>query len=181
MSYRNAETEEAREAVLKRLEKGLSGEDLRYWAKVLDSERLFLREGNIPIFTVLAGERELLADRNAEVLIPDFLERSAIGDAKWRMGQMGEDDLRVQKAYIRANLKHIDVRTFEKKEETTFRENTVLSAKAVLEEVREALNRLWEERIPLSEGRCSGMSRLSEAGSAVCSVSGRVFPARRFS
>lgn len=153
MSWRNAETEEARESILKRLEKGLSEEDLRYWKKVLDCERTSIREGNIPIFTVLAGKRDLMADRNGDILIPEFLERSALDYAKWRMERMGEDDLKVQAAYIRANLKHIDGQTYEKGAKIPFQGDVILSAEAALKEVREALDCLWEEKIPLSGGR----------------------------
>lgn len=153
MSYRNAKTPEEQDAVLKRLEKGLSAEDLAYWDKVLARERSSIREGDIPAFAAAAGKRDLTDGKGSETLIKDFLDCSAIEDAERNMARMGETDLRVQTAYIRASLKHLDGWTCEKEEENTSGTDAVLSGELALTEVREAVKRLWEERIPLSEGK----------------------------
>ena len=151
--YRSARTKEQKTAVFQKMEKPFPKTGLPCWEKVLAYEKQSISEGDLPLFTVLAGGRDIMFDGDVEALVPDFLERSPIDEAKQRMEWMGEEDLGVQAAYIRASLKHIDGWTFESRKEQFSEQDAVLSAEAALEEVREAVERLWEERISLSEGR----------------------------
>ena len=176
--YQNAHNDSKREHILKSLEKGLSGLDLKRWAPVLAWERGCICEGDVPYFCFTAGGRGLYGALDSSMLIPGFLERSPIEYAMWRMEQMCENDLAVQTAYIKASLKHIDGWKSQMKETTNLRQPgfeqvdfeqqasqntagsdlkegcTLLSAREAVSEVEETIRKLWEEHIPLSNGGC---------------------------
>ena len=154
LKYAMAQGAEAQEAALKGLEKGLSEKDLARWAPVLDWERACIREGDVPYFRLLAGERSLYGERAREPLIPSFLPISPLESAKRRIARLSEEDLAVQCAYIRASLRHIDGWAFDERQEEITAATEPLSAEDAVSEVCEALDRLWEERIPLSDGKC---------------------------
>lgn len=159
LAYQGAKDEAEREAALARLDKGLSPEELNRWRRVLDWERQSLREGDVPYFCFRAGETGLRGDVNGSVLVPDFLESSPIENAIERLRRMDEQDLAVQTAYICANLRHIDgwENRINKYLKPTPKAPEVLpeplAPEKALSEVSEALRLLWDERIPLSEGR----------------------------
>lgn len=171
--YKFADTDAKKEEVLKSLEKGLSAKDLARWARILSWEKDCILEDDVPYFCFLAGGRELYGAMDSPALITDFLEDSPIGYARWRMMRMCEQDLKVQTAYIKASLKHMDEWELPKKAETKNvaeaeiqqaqeqeqeqgqgQERAILSIQEAVEEVEEALRTLWEERIPLSGGCC---------------------------
>lgn len=150
--YQNAKSEEDRAKVIQSLEKGLSKTDIDHWRAVLDWEAKCIREGDIPYFGLISGGRALMGDIGRPPLISDYLEESPVDYAKWRIGRMGPEDMKVQIAYIRASLKHID--GWEKKTETEEAEVSVLSVEDAVSEVNIALEKLWDERIALSDGCC---------------------------
>ena len=156
--YNNAEDDLQKEEVLNVLNKGLSEADLRRWAPVLEWERSCIREGDIPYFWLTAAGRDLMGDMNAAALIPGYLERSPVEYAVWRMERMCEKDLKVQTAYINASLRHIDdwdlIRAERKPETCNKSEMVPASVQEVICEVEETVTKLWEERIPLSDGGC---------------------------
>ena len=159
LAYMGAQDEAEREAALARLDKGLSPDELNRWRRVLDWERQSIREGDVPYFWFRAGETGLRGDVKGSVLIPDFLESSPIENAIRRLWRMDEQDLAVQSAYIRGNLRHIDGwenRVAKYLKPTPKAPDTLpgsLTPDKALSEVSEALRLLWDERIPLSEGR----------------------------
>ena len=164
--YHSAKDDTQKESVLKSLEKGLSDADLQRWAPVLAWERSCIREGDVPYFCLFAGRLDLMGEGNAPPLIPGYLERSPLEYARWRMGRMGEQDLAVQTAYIRASLKHVDrwEQPGPERQEAGRQEppkaaetdgkkgREVLSVQEAVREAEEAVLKLWEERIPLSGG-----------------------------
>ena len=149
--YAMARDDAGREKVLESLKKGLSESDIRRWAKVLEWERACILEKDIPYFWLSSGGRDLMGEVTGEPLIRNYLEISPIEYAKWRIGRMSSTDLSVQRSYIHASLSHFD-----------FWKSTVpdgpseapeLSVSEAVAEVEEAIRSLWEERIPISEGR----------------------------
>ena len=149
--YAMAKDDVGREKVLESLKKGLSDSDIRRWAKVLEWERACILEKDIPYFWLFSGGRDLMGEVTGEPLIRNYLEISPIEYGKWRIGRMSSADLAVQLSYIHASLLHFD-----------FSKSTVpgelpdtpeLSADEAVAEVEEAIQSLWNERIPISEGR----------------------------
>lgn len=158
-AYFNAAGSAEREEALRRLDRGLSGDELIRWRPVLEWERESIREGDVPYFWFRAGETALRGDVDGGVLIPDFFRTSPAENAKERMRRMGEQDLAVQSAYIRGSLRHIDgwENRIAKYLKPTLKAPDILPAplapEAALAEATEALRMLWDERIPLSEKR----------------------------
>ena len=159
LDFLRADSEQGREAALGKLDAGLSPEDRARWRPVLDWERTCLLEGDVPYFWLHAGETALRGDTDGRILIPDFAALSPLLHAKQRLARMDEADLAVQKAYIRGNLRHIDgwenpiakyLKPVPRQPEDW---PAPLPPETALLEVSQALHQLWEERIPLSEGR----------------------------
>ena len=160
-AYASSGSDAERKGVLDRLEKGLDNEQKRRWRPLLEWEASCVQEGDVPYFWFYADERALRGDRQESVcLIEDFLLVSPIESAKERIRSMDEYDLSVQCSYIRSSLRHIDgwtdtaarflpVPVIEPK---SFPEP--LSKEIAVSEAVETLYALWEERIPLSGGRC---------------------------
>lgn len=158
-AYVSAGSDEERERVLARLEKGLDTEQRRQWQPILDWEASCVTEGDVPYFWFYAGERAIRGDRRDAWLIDDFLSISPVEYAKERMQSMDERDLAVQCDYIHASLRHIDDWT---DPTAQYLRVPVIEPKALPEplpkeiavgEAVEALHTLWAERIPLSGGR----------------------------
>ena len=158
VQYRNAKDDAEKACVFKGLEKGLSETDLKRWAPVLKWERRCILEENIPYFWLRAGGCELMGGTDDPPLIPKYLTLSPIEYAAQRIGRMDRQDMAVQTAYIRAGLRHIDgweqPGAAEQTETGSEADPTPLTVREAVGEVEEALKCLWEERIPLSEGRC---------------------------
>ena len=156
--YRDAKDDSEKERVLKGLEKGLSETDCKRWAPVLKWERSCILEENVPYFWLRAGGCELMGGTNDPPLIPKYLTLSPIEYAAQRIGRMNQRDMSVQIAYIRAGLRHIDgweqAGTAEQTETGPEADPAPLTVREAVSEAEEALKCLWEERIPLSEGRC---------------------------
>ena len=158
--YSSAASDAERKHALDRLEKGLDDGQKRRWRPILDWEAACIREGDVPYFWFYAGERSLRGDRTGVCLINDFLLESPIDSAKNRIRRMDENDLSVQCAYIRASLKHIDgwtdpmVRFFRSEVYAPARLPAPLSKELAVSEAAETLHALWDERVPLSNGRC---------------------------
>ncbi len=151
-AYRTCKSDDERSAVLKRLEKGMSKSELERWKNVLTWERDAMIEGDIPYFSLCIGSSDLYGDVGKKVLIPRYLEKSPKEYAIFRMEKMGERDLSVQCAYIRASLCHADGWT---EDESASHEDVVpepLEKDVAVSEVEETLKRLWSERIVLPEG-----------------------------
>ena len=156
MKYASAKTPDAQEQALKGLEKGLSDADLKRWDKVLSWERSCIREGDIPYFWLIAGQKGLWGDRKAAPLIQDHLAASPVDHAKWRISGMDGHDLEVQTAYIRASLRHIDCRTDKTDEADRIADGLAgvpISIDEAVSEVCGTVDQLWQERIPLSGGK----------------------------
>lgn len=159
-AYASSGSDAERKGVLDRLEKGLDSEQKRRWRPLLEWEASCVKEGDVPYFWVYAGERGLRGDRKGDLLIEDFLLVSPIESAKERMRNMNEYDLSVQCGYIHSSLRHIDGWTVPNAsflplpvtEPKTFPDS--LSKEIAVSEAVEALYALWEDRIPLSGGRC---------------------------
>ena len=155
-----AGSDEGRKRALERLERGLDPEQKRRWRPILDWEQSCVKEGDVPYFWFYAGERSLRGDRTGVRLIDGFLLESPIDSAKNRIRRMDENDLSVQCAYIRASLKHIDgwtdpiARFFRPEVHVPERLPEPLPKALAVSEAAETLHALWDERIPLSNGRC---------------------------
>ena len=154
--YKLARNDEDRQKVIRRLEKGLSEADIRKWGPVLEWEAKGIREGYIPCFYIKAGGCDLYGDIAEKALIPGYLIMSPVDYAGRRMEMMCENDLELQKSYIRASLKHIDYwdRTEKPEEKDKSADVRALPVEEAVEEVQLALENLWNERIVLSEGCC---------------------------
>jgi hypothetical protein len=159
-AYASSGSDAERKGIVDRLEKGLDNEQKRRWRPLLEWEASCVQEGDVPYFWFYAGERALRGDRKGVLLIEDFLLVSPIESAKERIRSMDEYDLSVQCGYIRSSLRHIDgwtdpaarflsVPVIEPK---SFPEP--LSKEIAVSEAVETLCALWEDRIPLSGGRC---------------------------
>lgn len=156
-AYSLAKDPKRQEQILQRLDKGLSEEDLTHWQAVLAWERACIREGDIPYFCVRAVGTELYGDPSEAPLMEQFALQSPIEYAKWRIGRMGPDDLAVQTAYIRASLRHLDEHIATQPaagNDLETKTQDALTANEAVQEVEDALTRLYDERIPLSDGRC---------------------------
>ncbi len=73
------------------LQKGLSEQQKKRWAPIVECELESIRQGEIPYFCALAGERDLCSGSKDRVLIHDFFEQSPIENAKSRIRRMNED------------------------------------------------------------------------------------------
>lgn len=159
-AYASSGSDAERKLVLDRLEKGLDCEQKRRWRPLLAWEASCVKEGDVPYFWFYAGERALRGDRRGVRLIDDFLLASPIEYAKERIRSMDERDLSVQCDYIRASLRHIDgwtdptARFFRVPVAEPKSLPEPLPKELAVREAVEALHALWEERIPLSGGRC---------------------------
>ena len=107
--YNHAPNDDAREAVLKRLEKGLKDTDLVRWKGIIECERRGIIKGDIPYFSIDSGETCLRAGDTGGVAVEGFAEVSPIENAKHRMALMNESDLAVQIAYIHGAIRHTDL------------------------------------------------------------------------
>lgn len=160
MEYSAAVSDAERKHALDRLEKGLDGEQMRRWRPILEWEATCIREGDVPYFWFYADERALRGDRTGVCLINDFFLESPIDYAKHRVRPMDERDLSVQCAYIRASLRHIDdwtdsaARFFRPKAQAPECLPAPLPKELAVREAAETLHKLWDDRIPLSNGRC---------------------------
>ncbi|MBQ6398920.1 MAG: DUF4135 domain-containing protein [Clostridia bacterium] len=159
-AYASARSDAEKKSVLKRLENGLDSDQRRRWHPILAWEASCVKEGDVPYFWFCAGDRALRGDRQGNCLIEDFLRVSPIAYAKERIQSMNERDLAVQRDYILASLRHIDGWTDPSAqflrapviEPTSLPEP--LPKELAAQESAQALRAVWEERIPLSGGRC---------------------------
>ena len=158
--YTAAASNKERECILGRLEKGLDDAQKQYWRPIIDCEAACVSEGDVPYFWFYANERTLRGDRNGVRLIDGFLIESPIDYAKYRILRMDQYDLAGQCSYIQASMKHIDgwtdpaARFFRPAERIPDRLTPPLAAELAVREAVEVLHAIWDERIPLSGGRC---------------------------
>lgn len=140
-----------RDSFIEFLQKGLSEQKKKRLAPIVECELESIRQGEIPYFCALAGERDLRSGIENGILIPDFFEQSPIENAKSRIRRMNED---VQCAYIQRSFWHFDY--WEKKDDENVLNDTEdllpISAQEALAEVEADFCQLEKELFPLPQG-----------------------------
>ncbi|MBR5089292.1 MAG: DUF4135 domain-containing protein, partial [Ruminiclostridium sp.] len=152
MLYRNARNDEEREVVLRRLENGLKPEELLKWKGIVECERESIVNGDIPYFSIRAGETCLRSGDSGDVAVKEFAAVSPIDNAKKRIARMNEKDLAVQCSYIRAAILHTDAWVSAPAIKTTA-DIRPLTGNEALSEAVQALHCLDEEKIAADGGR----------------------------
>ena len=151
MMYGSAPGGEAREAVLKRLGKGLKEADLARWKDIIECERRSIIKGDIPYFSINSGETCLRAGGTGDITTENFAAVSPIKNAEQRMSRMNDADLAVQLAYIRGAVRHTDLWIMAHGTDCGITAEPITAEEALSEAVH-ALRELDSEKIPLGNG-----------------------------
>ena len=150
--YENAHNDEERETVLKRLEKGLKPEELLKWKGIVECERESIKNGDIPYFSIRAGETCLRSGLSGDVAVKGFAAVSPVENAKKRIARMTGKDLAVQCSYIHAAMLHTDAWVSVPTTNNTT-DIRPLTADEALSEAIQAIHCLDEEKITTEGGR----------------------------